>query len=127
MAEEIIWYQRTIEIEMGKGLALAETCRKLSITEQLYYRCKKEYGDLRVDQWKRMKRLEHEHAHIKPIRRISHSTMASQNRWRRNIANPGPTPRIGLPGAGNALSVGTSGVLLRRAMPGYIPVCAAAL
>ena len=48
-SEEIIGHLRTLEIEMGKGLAVVEACRKLGITEQTYYRWKKEYGGLRVD------------------------------------------------------------------------------
>lgn len=54
-AEEIIGHLRTIEIDMGRGLGLTDACRKLSITEQTYYRWKKEYGGLRVDQAKRLK------------------------------------------------------------------------
>ncbi len=41
-AEEIIGQLRTIEIALGKGLAVVEACRKLGITEQTYYRWKKE-------------------------------------------------------------------------------------
>jgi hypothetical protein len=59
-AEDIIGHLRTIEIETGKGLAIVDACRKLGITEQTYYRCKKEYGGLRVDQAKRLKGLEQE-------------------------------------------------------------------
>jgi hypothetical protein len=40
-AEEIIGQLRTIEIELGKGLAVVEACRKLGITEQTYYRGRK--------------------------------------------------------------------------------------
>mgnify|MGYP002067442464 CR=1 FL=1 len=47
----------TIEIELGKGLAVIEACRKLGITEQTYYRWKKAYGGLRVDQANRLKGL----------------------------------------------------------------------
>src|SRR5262249_8210060 len=54
-AEEIIGHLRTIEIETGKGLGIAEACRKMGITEQTYYRWKKEYGGLRIDQAKRLK------------------------------------------------------------------------
>lgn len=43
-AEEIIGQLRTIEIELGKGLAVVDAGRKLGITEQTYYRWKKEYG-----------------------------------------------------------------------------------
>ncbi len=55
-AEKIIGQLRTIEIELGKGLAVVEACRKLGITEQTYYRWKKEYGGLRVDQARRRTR-----------------------------------------------------------------------
>jgi putative transposase len=63
-SEEIIGQLRTIEIELGKGLALVEACRKLGITEQTYYRWKKEYGGLRVDQAKRLKSLEQENVRL---------------------------------------------------------------
>jgi putative transposase len=66
-AEEIIGHLRTIELETGKGLGIAEACRKLSITEQAYYRWKKEYGGLRIDQVKRLKRLEQENARLKRL------------------------------------------------------------
>jgi transposase-like protein len=66
-AEEIIGQLRTIEIDLGKGLAVVEACRKLGITEQPYYRWKKEYGGLRVDQAKRLKGLEQEHVRLKRL------------------------------------------------------------
>jgi len=66
-AEEIIGHLRTIEIETGRGVGIAEVCRKLGITEQTYYRWKKEYGGLRVDQAKRLKGLEQENARLKRI------------------------------------------------------------
>ena len=65
--EEIIQHLRTVEVETGKGLPVLEVCRKLGITEQTYYRWKKEYGGLRVDQAKRLKRLEQENARLKRI------------------------------------------------------------
>lgn len=66
-AEEIIGYLRTLEIETGRGLGVAEACRKLGITEQTFYRWKKEYGGLRVDQAKRLKGLEQENARLKRL------------------------------------------------------------
>jgi putative transposase len=66
-AQDIIGHLRTIEIETGKGLAVLEACRKLGITEQTYYRWKKEYGGLRVDQAKRLKSLEQENARLKRL------------------------------------------------------------
>jgi transposase-like protein len=65
--EEIILHLRTVELDTGNGLAVLEACRKLGITEQTYYRWKKEYGGLRVDQAKRLKALEHENLRRKRI------------------------------------------------------------
>ena len=59
-AEEIIQHLRTVELDTGKGLAVLDSCRKLGITEQTYYRWNKEYGGLSVDQAKRLKGLEQE-------------------------------------------------------------------
>ena len=66
-AEEIIGHLRTVEIELGKGLATQDACRKLGITEQTYYRWKREYGGLRVDQAKRLKTLEQENGRLKKL------------------------------------------------------------
>ena len=63
-AEDIIGQLRTIEIETGKGRAVIDACRKVGITEHTYDRWKKEYGGLRVDQAKRWKGLEQEHARL---------------------------------------------------------------
>ena len=52
--EEILQHLRMFEIETGTGLAMGEACCKLGITEQTYYRWKKEYGGLPVDQAKRL-------------------------------------------------------------------------
>ena len=65
--EDIIQYLRTIEIETGTGLAVLDACRKLGITEQTYYRWRKEYGGIRVDQAKRLKQLEKENAQLKKV------------------------------------------------------------
>ena len=65
--EEIIQHLRTIELETGKGVAVLNACRKLGITEQTYYRWKKEYGGLRVDQAKRLKSLEQENMRLKRL------------------------------------------------------------
>jgi len=66
-AEEIINMLRQAEVEQSRGLSLQDACRKLSITEQTYYRWRKEYGGLRVDQAKRLKDLEKENQRLKKI------------------------------------------------------------
>ena len=48
--EQIIRKLREAEVELAKGLTTADVVRKLEITEQTYYRWRKEYGGLRLDQ-----------------------------------------------------------------------------
>ena len=66
-AEQIIAKLREAEVELAKGQRLAEAVRKLEISEQTYYRWRKEYGGLRVDQAKRLKELEKENARLKKL------------------------------------------------------------
>jgi transposase-like protein len=54
-------------VELAKGQATVDVIRKLGITEQTYYRWRKEYGGLRVDQAKRLKELEKENAGLKKL------------------------------------------------------------
>jgi putative transposase len=56
-AEQIIGKLREAEVLLGQGSTVGEVSRKLSITEQTYYRWKREYGGMRVDQARRLKRL----------------------------------------------------------------------
>jgi transposase-like protein len=66
-AEQIIAKLREAEVELAKGQPLAEVVRTLEIAEQTYYRWRKEYGGLRVDQAKRLKELEKENARLKKL------------------------------------------------------------
>ncbi len=65
--EQIIRKLREAEVELAKGQATVDVIRKLGITEQTYYRWRKEYGGLRVDQAKRLKELEKENARLKKL------------------------------------------------------------
>jgi transposase-like protein len=65
--EQIIAKLREAEVELAKGQKTAEVCRKLGVTENTYYRWRKEYGGLRVDQAKRLKALEQENARLKKL------------------------------------------------------------
>ncbi len=49
------------------GTPAVEVCRKLGVTEQTYYRWRKEYGGLKLDQAKRLKQLEGENARLKRL------------------------------------------------------------
>jgi len=65
--EQIIAKLRQAEVELAKGATVPQAARKLGITEQTYYRWRKEYGGIRVDQAKRLKQLEKENAQLKKV------------------------------------------------------------
>ncbi len=65
--EQIIRKLREAEVELAKGQTTVDVVRKLGITEQTYYRWRKEYGGLRVDQAKRLKELEKENSRLKKL------------------------------------------------------------
>jgi len=71
--EEIIGKLREAEIVLAQGGTTADACRRLSISEQTYYRWRKEYGGLKTDQARRMKELEKENARLR--RAISDLTL----------------------------------------------------
>jgi putative transposase len=65
--EQIIRKLREAEVELAKGQTTVDVVRKLGITEQTYYRWRKEYGGLRMDQAKRLKELEKENSRLKKL------------------------------------------------------------
>jgi putative transposase len=65
--EQIMRKLREAEVELGRGLAVSDVCRKIGVSDQTYYRWKKEYGGLRLDQAKRLKELERENARLKKL------------------------------------------------------------
>ena len=65
--EQIINKLRKAEILLSQGSAVAEAVRQLGVTEQTYYRWRKEYGGMRVEQTKRLKDLEKENASLKKL------------------------------------------------------------
>ena len=64
-AEQIVTLLRQIEVSMAQGKSAPEACRDAGISQQSYYRWRKEYGGLEVDQAKRMKELERENVRLK--------------------------------------------------------------
>jgi transposase-like protein len=65
--EQIINKLREAEIHINQGIPIAEASRKIGITEQTYYRWRREYGGLRIEQAKRLKELEKENARLKKL------------------------------------------------------------
>ena len=71
--EEIIGKLREVEIVLAHGASTAEACRRIGVSEQTYYRWRKEYGGLKTDQARRMKDLEKENQRLR--RAISDLTL----------------------------------------------------
>jgi putative transposase len=65
--EQIISKLREAEVKLAKGTAIAQVCKDLGVTETTYYRWRKEYGGLKVDQARRLKELEKENARLKRL------------------------------------------------------------
>ena len=65
--EQIIHMLREAEIKLAGGKTTGEVCRELGVSEQSYYRWRKAYGGLRLDQAKRLKELERENARLKRV------------------------------------------------------------
>ena len=66
-AEQIISKLRQAEILLSQGAAIAEASKKIGVTEQTYYRWRKEYGGMRIEQAKKLKDLEKENARLKKL------------------------------------------------------------
>ena len=71
-AEQIIHKLREAEVALGQGMSVKAVCKRLEITEQTYYRWRKEYGGLKVDQAKRLKQLERENFQLKRLLADAH-------------------------------------------------------
>ena len=65
--EQIIVKLREVELNCNQGKTIAEACRELGITEQTYYRWRKEYGGMNTSDARRMKELEKENARLKKL------------------------------------------------------------
>jgi putative transposase len=66
-AEQIVNKLREAEVELSKGQTIAVMVKKLGVTDQTYYRWRREYGGLKVDQARRLKELEQENARLKRV------------------------------------------------------------
>ncbi len=65
--EQIIKKLREAEVLLSQGSTVGEAARKIGVTEQTYYRWRREYGGMRIEQVKRLKQLEKENARLKRI------------------------------------------------------------
>ena len=65
ISAEIIHKLREVDVLLGQGRSIAQACKQIGVTDQTYYRWRKGYGGLKVDQAKRLKELEAENARLK--------------------------------------------------------------
>jgi putative transposase len=65
--EQIINKLREAEVYINRGISISEASRKIGVTEQTYYRWRREYGGMRVEQAKRLKELEKENGRLKKL------------------------------------------------------------
>ena len=65
--EQVINKLREVEILLNQGGNVSEASRKIGVTEQTYYRWRKEYGGMRIEQTKRLKALEKENTRLKKL------------------------------------------------------------
>ena len=65
--EQIINKLREAEVLLSQGSTVGEASRKLGVTEQTYYRWRREYGGMRVEQAKRLRELEKENSRLKKL------------------------------------------------------------
>ncbi len=63
--EQIIAKLREAEVRLSQGESVGVICRSLGISEQSYYRWRREYGGLKVDQARRLKELEKENTRLR--------------------------------------------------------------
>lgn len=62
--EQIITHLRQVEILVGQGKTVGDACRQISVPEQTYFRWRREYGGMEVEQLRRLKELETENSRL---------------------------------------------------------------
>ena len=66
-AEQIITHLRQVEILVSQGKSIGEACRQIGVTDQTFYRWRREYGGMEVEQLRRLKELEQENSRLKRV------------------------------------------------------------
>jgi len=66
-SEQVVRKLREAEVELVKGRSIKAVCKKLQITDQTYYRWRKEFGGLQMDQARKLKALEKENRQLKQL------------------------------------------------------------
>ncbi len=74
--QEIINKLREAEVLLGSGYDLLQTCRRIGVSKQTFYRWRQEYGGLKIDQVKRFRQMELENGRLK--RAVADLTLDNQ-------------------------------------------------
>ena len=82
--EEIVSKLRQVDVLTGQGSTVADAVRQIGVTEFTYYRWRKEYGALKMDQARRLKELERENSRLKKV--VADLTL--DNAILKEVANP---------------------------------------
>jgi putative transposase len=115
--EQIVVLLRQIEVLMSQGKTPAVACREAGISQQSYYRWRKEYGGLDVDQAKRMKDLERENVRLKRL--VADLSLEKQilKMLRRETCRPRTAPAGGSGHPGEVWALRTPRLPDRRPAP----------
>jgi putative transposase len=84
--EEIIQALREVEVRLGQGETVGKICRGFGISEQTYYKWRREYGGLKLDQAKRLKELERENERLNITMHLTCETSHCGQQWLSQIA-----------------------------------------
>lgn len=71
-AEEIVDKLREVEVLIANGTMVVLVCKQIGVTDQTYYKWRRQYGGLKTDQAKRFKQLEQENARLKRLLAEAH-------------------------------------------------------
>ncbi len=66
-SEDIIYKLREADVLLGQGKTISDACKVIGVTDHTYFRWRKQYGGLKIDQAKRLKELELENARLKRV------------------------------------------------------------
>ena len=66
-SEDIIHKLREADVLLGQGQTIGQACKAIGVTDHTYFRWRKQYGGLKIDQAKRLKELELENARLKRV------------------------------------------------------------
>jgi len=86
--EQIVSLLRQIEVGIANGKTTPQACKEAEITQQTYYRWRKEYGGLNLDQAKRLKELEKENSKLKRLSGAVPGEADSERRRGGKLLNP---------------------------------------